>query len=121
MHTIMFAAAMALADNTAEAMAPAYGIASTISIASVNPVRVDDRAGIDRRALVARHNARVSCDTLKDCSALDFQTLGNGEFAFTVDVTGLQTFNSTIPVAKPGPGDQKVLDCPVNTMSNWGW
>ena len=24
-------------------------------------------------------------------------------------------------MAHPGPGDQKTLDCPVNTMSDWGW
>ena len=47
---------------------------------------------IDRRALVARHNARITCATLDDeeCSGLNFQTLGNGAFAFSVDVTGLQ-------------------------------
>ena len=38
---------------------------------------------IDRRALVARHNARITCATLDDeeCSGLNFQTLGNGAFA----------------------------------------
>ena len=80
-------------------------------------------AAIDRRALVTRHNAHISCAVLSDpsCSLSNFQTLGNGDFAFSVDVTGLQTFNHTIPVPNPGPGDQKTLDCPVNTMSNWGW
>ncbi|HEX5171082.1 MAG TPA: hypothetical protein VFW11_18025 [Cyclobacteriaceae bacterium] len=42
---------------------------------------------IDRFALVSRHNVRVtSADTLGSLS------VGNGEFAFTVDVSGLQTF-----------------------------
>ena len=41
---------------------------------------------------MARHNARITCATLDDeeCSGLNFQTLGNGAFAFSVDVTGLQ-------------------------------
>jgi hypothetical protein len=78
---------------------------------------------VNRRALVARHSPRISCATLSDpeCSGLNFQTLGNGDFAFSADVTGLQTFNHSISVAHPGAGDEKVLDSPVNTMSNWGW
>lgn len=81
------------------------------------------RGAIDRRALVARHSPRITCAMLHDeeCSGLNFQTLGNGNFAFSVDVTGLQTLNRSIPVAHAGAGDQKTLDCPFNTMSNWGW
>jgi len=42
---------------------------------------------IDRKALVNRNNPHVnSFDTLSSLS------VGNGEFAFTVDATGLQTF-----------------------------
>src|SRR5688572_28571940 len=42
---------------------------------------------IDRFALVSRHNVLLNrVDTLGALS------VGNGEFAFTVDVTGLQTF-----------------------------
>ena len=42
---------------------------------------------IDREAVVSRHNPHLqSVDTM---SAF---TVGNGHFAFTVDVTGLQTF-----------------------------
>ena len=77
---------------------------------------------IDRRALVARHTATITCATLRDdeCSGLNFQTLGNGNFAFSADVTGLQTFNRSIAVPRQWP-HQAALDCPVNTMSNWGW
>jgi len=52
---------------------------------------------IDRRALVTRHNVVLT-------SADESQPLqiGNGEFAFGVDVTGLQTLYG-------------------NTMSQWGW
>jgi hypothetical protein len=60
---------------------------------------------IDRRALVSRHNPKLQ--------ALDLEaplSVGNGEFAFTADVTGLQTFaeayERTIPLA---------------TLSQWGW
>lgn len=60
---------------------------------------------IDRRAVVARHSPRFQCLTASSCAA-DFQTLGNGGFAFTADVTGLQTFNTSAP---------------LNTLSNWGW
>eukprot|EP01051_Picozoa_sp_SAG22_P006990 SAG22_NODE_477_length_9978_cov_2.807268_5_plen_266_part_00 len=48
---------------------------------------------IDRQALVKKHNPKIKCKTFKECSLLDFQTLGNGDFAFSVDATGLQTFN----------------------------
>lgn len=101
--------------------------AAALVYAPLDEVRVgawlksDDAKGIDRKAVVTRHNAKITCATVKNCSLLDFQTLGNGDFAFTVDATGLQTFNRSIPVLNPGPGDQKSLSCPVNTMANWGW
>ncbi|MCL4482144.1 MAG: hypothetical protein M1445_05935 [Bacteroidetes bacterium] len=42
---------------------------------------------IDRKALVTRHNILVEApDTLASLS------VGNGNFAFTTDITGLQTF-----------------------------
>ena len=44
---------------------------------------------MDRYRIVARHNVRrTSADPLEPL------TVGNGEFAFTADVTGLQTFPS---------------------------
>ena len=49
----------------------------------------EKQAPIDREALVARNNPQVaSFDSLASLS------VGNGEFAFTVDATGLQTFPS---------------------------
>lgn len=49
----------------------------------------EKQAPIDREALVARNNPRVSAfDSLASLS------VGNGEFAFTVDATGLQTFRN---------------------------
>ena len=65
----------------------------------------EKQAPIDREALVARNNPQVSSfDSLASLS------VGNGEFAFTVDATGLQTFPS---VYKKG--------VPLGTQSQWGW
>ncbi|MEO6673412.1 MAG: hypothetical protein ABIN93_08265, partial [Ginsengibacter sp.] len=60
---------------------------------------------INRKALVQRHNVVVTnADTL---SAL---TVGNGSFAFTVDITGLQTFTKDYE-----------RGVPLGTESEWGW
>lgn len=60
---------------------------------------------INRQALVARHNVILhKADTLAALS------LGNGNFAFTVDVTGLQTFPETYSNG-----------IPLGTQSGWGW
>ena len=60
---------------------------------------------IDRRALVERNNPQVAAmDSLSSLS------VGNGEFAYTVDATGLQTFPE---VYKNG--------VPLGTQSQWGW
>ena len=60
---------------------------------------------IDRHALVSRHDVQLT--RFDPESPL---SVGNGEFAFTVDVTGLQTFadafEDTIPLA---------------TLSQWAW
>ena len=53
---------------------------------------------IDRHALVSRHNV-----LLTEFDASRPLQVGNGEFAFGMDLTGLQTF------------------VPFNTMSQWGW
>lgn len=60
---------------------------------------------IDREALVRRNNPNITIpDTLASL------TVGNGGFAFTADVTGLQTFPEYY---KNG--------VPLGTMSDWGW
>ncbi|MDR1456342.1 MAG: hypothetical protein LBJ01_11865 [Tannerella sp.] len=56
-----------------------------------------NRASIDREALVKRHTV-----TLDKLSAAELLQVGNGEIAFGVDATGLQTFHG-------------------NSMSHWGW
>ncbi len=60
---------------------------------------------IDRKALVSRHNVKITAiDTLASL------TVGNGTFAFTVDATGLQTFPETYQNGVP-----------LGTQSEWGW
>ncbi|QDU56582.1 hypothetical protein [Aeoliella mucimassa] len=60
---------------------------------------------IDRQALVSRH--RVKLTQAEPRSPLQ---VGNGEFAFAMDITGLQTFPGTQP-----------SDPPLGTMSQWSW
>jgi hypothetical protein len=61
---------------------------------------------IDRENLVKRHNPKLT--------KVDFESpisIGNGNFAFTADVTGLQTLYSEYAAA----------NAPLCTMSQWGW
>lgn len=60
---------------------------------------------IDRKRLVERHNPQIH-----EVDPLAPLTVGNGEFAFTVDATGLQTFPEIYN-----------MGIPLCTMSNWGW
>ena len=60
---------------------------------------------IDRRAVVRRNNP-----VIRGVDAFAPLTVGNGEFAFTADITGLQTFPERY---------QKGI--PLCTQSNWGW
>lgn len=60
---------------------------------------------IDRYALVTRHNPRLT--KFEPLSPL---SVGNGEFAFTCDATGLQTFPELYENAMP-----------LCTMAQWGW
>lgn len=58
---------------------------------------------MDRRQIIQRHNPELhKWDPLSPFS------VGNGEFAFSADITGLQTF----------PDQYEV---PLGTQSNWGW
>src|SRR5215203_4342241 len=60
---------------------------------------------INRKALVERHSViNTQADSLSSL------TVGNGNFAFTVDITGLQTF--------PKAYEKGV---PLGTQSEWGW
>ena len=61
--------------------------------------------GIGRRAVVARHNP-----TLTAIDPRSPLSVGNGEFAFTADPTGLQTFPQLYDAHRP-----------LCTQSQWGW
>jgi len=60
---------------------------------------------INRFELVTRHNV-----VLQEADTLGSLSVGNGEFAFTVDVSGLQTF--------PKEYENGI---PLGTQSQWGW
>jgi hypothetical protein len=60
---------------------------------------------IDRLSLVRRHNV-----TLRAVDPLAPLQVGNGEFAFSCDVTGLQTL-----------ADAYQSQTPLNTMAQWAW
>lgn len=72
---------------------------------------------IDRKQLVGRHDVRLT--TPDPGIAL---SVGNGDFAFTADITGLQTFTEfhTPPaLRRPSLSDPRVTN--TCTMSTWGW
>jgi hypothetical protein len=61
--------------------------------------------GIDRKALVCRHFPILTAG-----DSLSPFTVGNGEFAYTIDVTGLQTFPNYYQSG-----------IPLGTQAQWGW
>ena len=79
---------------------------STLSVtAQKRVIPTDKQKAIDRHALVTRNNPLVtSPDTLASLS------VGNGGFAFTADITGLQTFP-----------EYYRNGVPLGTQSEWGW
>ncbi len=60
---------------------------------------------INREALVRRHTVRI-----QQADSLSSLSLGNGNFAFTADITGLQSFPDTYAGGVP-----------LGTQSVWGW
>ncbi len=60
---------------------------------------------VDRYALVTRHN--ISNPVIDSLGPL---TVGNGDFAYTADITGMQSF--------PGFYENGI---PLGTQSQWGW
>jgi hypothetical protein len=64
-----------------------------------------DAASIDRHALVARHSPSIA----RIDPASPFM-VGNGNFAFTADITGLQTFQDQYPALVP-----------LMTQAQWSW
>lgn len=64
-----------------------------------------NKTEIDRFRLVTRHNIEIT-----KIDSLNSLSVGNGKFAFTNDITGLQTFP-----------DYYSRGIPLGTMSEWGW
>ena len=62
-------------------------------------------AQINREAVVKRHNVKVN-----KIDSLSSLTVGNGNFAFTVDATGMQSFPEAY-----------AKGVPLGTQSAWGW
>ncbi len=80
-------------------------VAATGGLAKIGFGQKKTNSKIDRFALVNRHNP-----VLRKIEPLSPLSVGNGEFAFTCDVTGLQTF-----------ADEYREAMPLCTMSQWGW
>ena len=78
--------------------------AGACALAVLLPLATNARP-IDREALVKRHHP-----TATQLDPLSPFSVGNGEFAFTADITGLQTFP-----------DAYATGIPLHTQSQWGW
>lgn len=72
-------------------------------------------SAIDRAAVLRRNNLKFVHPEGNIDPAVEAHsqlTVGNGEIAFTLDHTGLQSFNTSYPGGRTFP---------LYTMSNWGW
>nr|WP_294895600.1 hypothetical protein [uncultured Pedobacter sp.] len=78
---------------------------ATFSIFAYSAIGQNKQEKIDRKDLVERHNVIIN-----KADSLNSLTVGNGEFAMTVDVTGLQSFP-----------DFYQRGVPLGTESEWGW
>ncbi len=81
------------------------GAAGLTLAAGPLPVLGNLSGHVDRRALVRRHNPQIM--QFDPFAAL---SVGNGEFAFTADVTGLQTLST-----------ESENQFPLCTTSHWAW
>ena len=90
-------------DNDAKGVGPFIWASLEIEKLGYNTSNVT--ASIDRHAVVNRNNPIIT--EVNDLASL---TVGNGHFATTVDVTGLQSYPFEY-----GAG------VPLNAMSDWGW
>ncbi|WP_258803848.1 hypothetical protein [Pseudarthrobacter sp. NS4] len=71
------------------------------------------QTAIDRKALVRRHNVEQA--TLDPRSPV---SVGNGEFCFTMDLTGLQSLPAAYPV---GARDELPPGTLLGTQAQWSW
>ena len=104
-----------LDDLSREAAARAAGVELTVDERALADIEgffrergramTESHGSIDRRALISRHNPVVRApDPYAPLS------VGNGEFAFTVDITGLQSYPAFY-----------TSGVPLGTQSQWGW
>jgi hypothetical protein len=73
--------------------------------ATALPLAAANSGKLDREAIVKRHNPVLRAPDIT--SALQ---VGNGEFAFSADITGLQTFSAAYEEGMP-----------LGTMAQWAW
>ncbi len=92
---------MSAAGSLAQTTAPGHAQNASSSLAHSAAAA----APIDRHALVTRHNVVVH--TLDPNGAM---AVGNGDFAFNFDVTGLQSFP-----------EYYAKTMPIGILSDWGW
>jgi hypothetical protein len=77
------------------------GMAGSVAL----PLAAANSGKLDREAIVKRHNPVLRAPDID--SALQ---VGNGEFAFSADITGLQTFPAAYEEGMP-----------LGTMAQWAW
>jgi hypothetical protein len=88
------------------AMLPASALAALLLAAHASHAAAPAAQRIDRQALVARHAPHLNAiDTWAPLS------VGNGQFCFTADVTGLQTF----------PDHYRSHGIGLETQARWSW
>ena len=90
-------------DNDAKGVGPF--IWASLEMEMLGYTTENITASIDREAVLFRNNPIIT-----EADSLTSLTVGNGHFATTVDVTGLQSY-----VADYKNG------IPLNAMSDWGW
>ena len=87
---------------------PLLGQGQTVVLAGADSAAAKDKPAsttIDRQALVSRHDI-----VIRELDPMGALAVGNGGFAFNVDVTGLQSFPEFY---------QKTM--PIGILSDWGW
>ena len=90
-------------DNDAKGIGPFIWASLEMEALGYTTTSIDNP--INRQAVVTRNNPVVT-----EANNLASLTVGNGHFATTVDVTGLQSY----------PFDYEA-GVPLNAMSDWGW
>jgi hypothetical protein len=82
-----------------------FGLALALMGSFALSAFAETQSPIDRHAVVVRHNP-----TLRQFDSTNPFSVGNGQFAFTADCTGLQTFANAFTNTTP-----------LGTLSQWGW